>query len=711
MGKVDEHVRNATKPGPLGDLSVTPLPRVIFDLYSSSATGALLLANEDTKKIVYVRSGYPIAIKSNVRAECLGKILVWDGMISREQWRDSLLIMRETGKRQGSVLIEMGVLSSPQLFRGLELQFRFRLCELFSWKRGTHQLWTEVRPPPEMATFDIPPASLIHEGVRSFMSKDTVFGELRPHIELYLVPTENPLWRFQDLQPNAAVGKILRRIDGTTNIDDLLRSSPLSVSETSALLYTLLEIQMVSLSESPQQTWASLKPPRLPAERIPTSPGTTRHGDLARLLERLRRSKPHEILGVNPEASLPNLRVAFQRRAAERHPDRVGASRAKGLRKLAIEALRLTSEAIVALAPDYDADESATPAPAVMESSEPDEAAAQLPLAPDVMLDQPPGPGDDDSGELPLEPDGPLTPDGILAESEDLEAPADDEQTSERGDALDEAEPTSDAVDIQEILVDPDDSIDEESETQDFQDEGLSKPALDLDDTLTPEQTAAQDLAEALALAAEDDGPAQSRPSEGIEIGDVLEQLEMFEPHEAPHAAAGSETSLRAPDATDEIQDPFVQPAEVDEARGRESNPADATLDDPVWRIIEAEQYHQRGLKLLDRGAFAEAARVLEHAVGSFGEEGEFRVSLAWAVFQAGLDDDSAIVALEHLDEAILRSPSPRANLFRGHILRFLDRKDEAVWSYQEALREDPENEVARSELDRILETSSRTKK
>jgi tetratricopeptide (TPR) repeat protein len=127
-------------------------------------------------------------------------------------------------------------------------------------------------------------------------------------------------------------------------------------------------------------------------------------------------------------------------------------------------------------------------------------------------------------------------------------------------------------------------------------------------------------------------------------------------------------------------------------------------INDRVQRIIAAERHHQQGVGLLDKGRFKEAAKCLARAVSACEEEGEFRASLAWAIFQAGLDDDSAKQALEHLDEAIIKSPSARAYMFRGHVLRFLERSEDALWCFQEALRKDPSNEEAQSEIERIHE-------
>lgn len=502
--------------GPKGNLARIPVAKVFFEMYASGVTGALLFSKDDTKKIVYLRSGYPISVKSNDVAECLGKILLWDGAITEDQWRQSLRIMRQTNQRQGAVLITLGAITPQVLARGLALQSRFRLCELFSWSEGQYRLWPGVGPPAEMTGIDTPPAALIHEGVRAFMHHRRVIQELRPFTHAHLRPNPNSFFRFQDLRPTEEVEALLERVDGTATVEELLRTSPLPLPQTAALLYTILCTEMAAPAKTSFKSWGSLKfvKPGAPKPHAAGAPPT--RVALARLVERLRTQTPHEILGVPVDAPLPTLRIGYEQRACERHPDRLDWGRGEGLRALAAEALSLTAEAFAALAP------------------------------PDTM---------------------------------------------------------------------------------------------DHDEITAPGELATLELS--------------SRPLSAIASGD---------------------------------------------------RSSEADINGLVQRIISAERHHQQGLELLDQGRFDEAARALSRAVSACEEEGDFRASLAWAVFQSGLDDSAAEQALGHLDTALVKSPSARAFLFRGHILRFLGRNNDAAWAFQEALRRDPGNAEAQSELDRIHE-------
>ncbi|MBW1872145.1 MAG: response regulator [Deltaproteobacteria bacterium] len=64
-----------------GSLAETPFAELLAELYGERANGALLLRKERLKKIVYMKNGYPVFVKSNLLNECLGKVLVREKMI------------------------------------------------------------------------------------------------------------------------------------------------------------------------------------------------------------------------------------------------------------------------------------------------------------------------------------------------------------------------------------------------------------------------------------------------------------------------------------------------------------------------------------------------------------------------------------------------------------------------------------------------------
>ena len=70
--------RSIALEGELRDLDFAAL---LHHLHGLRATGALILTNGRKRKVVQVRDGYPVAVKSNLVGECFGNLLVQRGVI------------------------------------------------------------------------------------------------------------------------------------------------------------------------------------------------------------------------------------------------------------------------------------------------------------------------------------------------------------------------------------------------------------------------------------------------------------------------------------------------------------------------------------------------------------------------------------------------------------------------------------------------------
>ncbi len=90
------------------DISDYTIPHQLQRLYVEKATGLLHLQRGDAKKIIYFKDGYPIFCRSNVLSECLGRTLVAEGVITQVDCDQSVEKSKESGRLQGTVLIEMG---------------------------------------------------------------------------------------------------------------------------------------------------------------------------------------------------------------------------------------------------------------------------------------------------------------------------------------------------------------------------------------------------------------------------------------------------------------------------------------------------------------------------------------------------------------------------------------------------------------------------
>ncbi len=122
-----------------GDFAYQAFPLVLGRLGLDQSSGQLLLRRGDTKKMIGFRSGLPIAVKSNLIEECLGQLLVREGVLRQDTCDLSVHRAHQEGRLQGEILLEMGVISTGDLEEALRLQFEEKLFDMMGWTDGLFQ--------------------------------------------------------------------------------------------------------------------------------------------------------------------------------------------------------------------------------------------------------------------------------------------------------------------------------------------------------------------------------------------------------------------------------------------------------------------------------------------------------------------------------------------------------------------------------------------
>jgi CheY-like chemotaxis protein len=339
-----------------GDFTEAPFAEVLANLHRQGATGALLLRREKVKKIIYFRQGVPVSVKSNRLSECLGRVMVREGMLSEADCESSLERMKAAGRQQGTVLIEMGVISPHNLRYALDLQLRMKLMDVFSWMSGEWQFNPAAEAPPDTVRLELSPAAIIHEGVRRGFDEARLRARLGEVSERTVWPTEDPLFAGQDMGLGEEELQLLAKMDGSRTVAELRELAVLPPLDTDRLLYALLAAQMVELRttrrEAPLEPRAEVSKVEAVTEELGLGSDddeepleledeVTEDEDSA-LRERLlgtlaamKRMNFFELLGVRSDAPAEEVRRAHRELVREYHLDKFVTSSSTEVRELA----------------------------------------------------------------------------------------------------------------------------------------------------------------------------------------------------------------------------------------------------------------------------------------------------------------------------------------------------------------------------------------
>ena len=298
-----------------GNLSETAFARILHNLYSLRATGLLHLENNNLKKVVYIRNGYPIFVRSNLVREFLGQMLVRTGLLSDEVLAESLEASKQSKQRHGTALIEMGLLEPHQLNDALRTQVLDKLLDIFSWPEGKYRFVQAREFKQGVTSIDLSPANLILQGLRDHAHRDQVLKILGPHLEHYLQQAENPLYRFQDIQLSVNEQRILASCQGNETLSEVLKRHLLSRKEAEPLIAALLTTGILVARMEPKEAKEDVACDETELTRARRESFLK---DYAWMMEQ----DYFTLLGVSESHSREQVRKSFYNMVKKYHPDR-----------------------------------------------------------------------------------------------------------------------------------------------------------------------------------------------------------------------------------------------------------------------------------------------------------------------------------------------------------------------------------------------------
>jgi len=305
----------APKIQPLSDYTI---PLQLQQLYRERVTGLLHLQRGEAKKIIYIREGYPIFTRSNVLSECLGRMLVKEGVITQVDCDESVERSKESGRLQGTVLIEMGLLTPQEVQAALVRQVTDKLISTFAWRSGTYQFVPCDDFKKNVTQIKLTPAALIMQGINRHWTAKQLDDFLYPFMEDYLKQSSNPQYRFQDIELSKRGEAIFKHCLGVKTLDQILQQHPLARREVQKVLAALMISEMLERTTVPEQGVVDDMLEDAETEVIDEKLRRKILDDYKRIMD----SDYFEALGLGRDCGPGEVRKAYYRLAKEYHPDR-----------------------------------------------------------------------------------------------------------------------------------------------------------------------------------------------------------------------------------------------------------------------------------------------------------------------------------------------------------------------------------------------------
>jgi hypothetical protein len=331
---------------PEGSLLEHPLPELLRDIYEAQGNGCLTISLAGKKKELFFANGYLTYASSTFIEDRLDRYLQRIGRLTDEQLEESERLYEGSGKRKGTILIEMGALSGKDLFDLLKMQIKAMVIGLFAWRSGHFSFTPNANLSSEIVSLKTTTAQLILEGFRGM-------PDISPWLPLLqggsIVPawSDNTFLRYQKIVPLEWELSVARMIDGQRSVKDLVAATRMpeeAVWRTVLAFHAAGMVTLPSSRSATRQETPVATEKDAPPEIAPAGDAETRKKFLEEYL-RLKKLDYYQVLGLERSADSTAVKKAFLQMARRFHPDRYFSSPLGDLQELLNEIFSLINEA------------------------------------------------------------------------------------------------------------------------------------------------------------------------------------------------------------------------------------------------------------------------------------------------------------------------------------------------------------------------------
>ena len=268
---------------PSGNLTNAPLPRILYFLKKGSESGVLSVKRGVTQKFISFENGNPRFVMSNIIKECLGSMLVSKGKITREQCEESLELMKNSKKRQGEILVKMGLLKSSEIDEALKEQARERILELFGWQDGEYIFTPKLSFKKELIPIDIGVSQIVLLGVKRYYEYDFLRKRFVDFLDFAPEFTENGIFNLESFKLAPWEVKAVKVFKGRAALRQIIAAGIARELDLYHLLFAMGSLEVVkfknpiSLEFQPEQSspGVRLSEIKIPPKKETTKPGTS----------------------------------------------------------------------------------------------------------------------------------------------------------------------------------------------------------------------------------------------------------------------------------------------------------------------------------------------------------------------------------------------------------------------------------------------------
>lgn len=223
-----------------GNLKTISFSDILQLISTGKKTGRLLANHASQRKELFFRNGNLIsASSSNTEEDMIGNLLLRMGKITKTDLQKAVSLQKQSGRRIGAIMLELGLLNKAELAQYLKTQVEEIVYNLFSWSEGDFSFQDDLKPPEDQILVNLDTMNLIMEGTRRIDEWLEIRKTLPEHSRR-LRPVLEPALKQREITLTSEQYQVLMMVDGQKTYSDVMETSPLGDFVTAKAVHTLL---------------------------------------------------------------------------------------------------------------------------------------------------------------------------------------------------------------------------------------------------------------------------------------------------------------------------------------------------------------------------------------------------------------------------------------------------------------------------------------
>lgn len=226
-----------------GDLAETTLPEILHTIDRFQVPGVIEASRGGAVKRVHIREGNVVHATSTDLEDSLGNHLLRAGLLTAEQFLDTMRERELLQRRHGELLIERGILAPVEIYDAIRQQVEAIVWSLFYWRDGRVTFTIGEFEVGHQVRILLPMRQVILRGIKGAPDAKTLVARLGRRETVFELAC-----RTEDLIEVALDRdeyRLLALVDGRRTLYEVCSEGPLSAAENGKILYAFHVLQLI----------------------------------------------------------------------------------------------------------------------------------------------------------------------------------------------------------------------------------------------------------------------------------------------------------------------------------------------------------------------------------------------------------------------------------------------------------------------------------